>query len=131
MSDLKFIVTAVPARANFLDYLHRHIPDLIVVWDQGQGAMETFRRSWRLLPECPTVRLQDDVVLTVDFVAKCRMAISEHPNVPINFFSRSKYDSSRGSRWKPGGSWMMNQCYYLPPNSTRRVLSINRSRFPA
>ena len=96
---------AVPARAANVEYLKAHIPGLEVVWERGQGAMDTFLRANVAGFGGPSVRLEDDVCLTEDFRAKVETAIALHPFHVIQFFSRSKYDISIGSRYKSGGVW--------------------------
>lgn len=108
------VVTAVPARRPFVDYLAAHIPSLEIVWDRGLGAMDTFRRAWALYGDVPHLKLQDDVILCRGFIEKVEATINTYSQSPIQLFSRRKDDLSIGSRWLPGYSWMMNQAHYLP-----------------
>ena len=121
MTESVFILTAIKERAANVAYLQRHIPDLIVVWDERRDAMDTFRRAWKVCQDKPTIRLQDDIVLTKDFARKALAAVAGHGDGPIQFFSRSSKDAEEGSRYKSGGTWMMNQCYYLPPGDAARL----------
>ena len=121
MTDVTFILTAVKDRMPNVEYLQKHIPGLIIVWDEHRNAMETFRRAWRQYQDVPTIRIQDDIILCKDFVAKAKAVVAERPNDFIQFFSRSAKDEELGSRYKSGGSWMMNQCYYLPAGSAARL----------
>lgn len=105
---------AVPKRANFVDYLKTHIPHLEVVWDTTNNAMDTFLTACRYTGNDPVIRLEDDICLTKNFLQKAEAAIQERPNEVIKFFSRSKDDLEIGSRYKAGGSYIMNQCVYLP-----------------
>ena len=118
---IQFILTAVKDRMPNVEYLQKHIPNLVVVWDEQRNAMETFRRAWKQYQDIPTIRIQDDIILCKDFVAKATAVVNERPNDFIQFFSRSGKDELLGSRYKAGGTWMMNQCYYLPPNSATRL----------
>lgn len=121
MNDITFILTAVKDRMPNVIYLQKHIPNLVVVWDEHRNAMETFRRAWRQYQDVPTIRIQDDIILCKNFVNKAKAIVAERPNDFIQFFSRSAKDEELGSRYKSGGSWMMNQCYYLPANSAARL----------
>ena len=121
MNDITFILTAVKDRMANVIYLQKHIPNLVIVWDEQRNAMETFRRAWRQYQDVPTIRIQDDIILCKDFVNKAKAIVAERPTDFIQFFSRSAKDEKLGSRYKSGGSWMMNQCYYLPPNSATRL----------
>lgn len=121
MSELVFVLTAMKERQANVDYLCKHIPNLQIVWDEQRNAMETFRRAWRQYQDVPTIRIQDDIVLCKNFVDKVKAVVAERPNDFIQFFSRSSKDAELGSRYKAGGTWMMNQCYYLPAGSAQRL----------
>lgn len=111
---MHIVITAVPAREPFVTYLRQHLPEAVVVWDRGQGAMETFRRAWETYPTEPQIKLQDDILLCKDFLKEALEVIITRRNFPIQFFSRRKDDEALGSRWLPGYKWMMNQAHYLP-----------------
>lgn len=110
----RVLVSAIPDRASFVAYLKRHIPHLEVTWDTTRNAMDTFLVTMRNAGNDPIIHLEDDILLTKDFVAKIEKAISERPNEVIQFFSRSNADITEGSRYRSGGSFLMNQCKYLP-----------------
>ena len=116
-----FVVTAVESRRPFIEYLRHHIPNLNVVWDQNQDPMETFMRAWGSHPENPTIFLQDDIILTKDFLIKVHEVISKHPEDVIQFFSMRKADIEIGTRWESGSSYIANLCYYLPKNVSGEV----------
>jgi hypothetical protein len=116
-----FIVTAVESRREYVEYMQKHIPNLIVVWDEKNDAMDTFMRAWGQYPDRASVRLQDDLCLTKNFVEKVMFYIKQYPNDVIKFFSRSKYDITKGTRWRLGSKWMMNQCYYLPKGTSGKI----------
>ena len=111
---MRYIVTAMGERSDNVAYLERHIPNLEVVWDQKHDAMDTFLRACQAGFGSDVVRLEDDICLTVGFIDKIEDAIRAHSDDVIQFFSRSKYDPSIGSRYRGGGTWLMNQCHYLP-----------------
>jgi len=108
------MVTAHPARQEFVSYLKEQIPDLIVVMDQDSNAMHTYLRALEMTGQNPCVILEDDVELTGNFCAKLDAAISERPDRVIQFFSMRKADIEIGSRWDTGSRFMMNQCTYFP-----------------
>jgi hypothetical protein len=112
--SIKYILTAVPARMKVVEYLQKHIPDLIVVLDEEYNPWKNWRKAWDLYQDQPSVRLQDDILLTKNFVKKIESAIAERPDEIINFFSMRKADHEIGSRHCAGATWLMNQCHYLP-----------------
>ena len=119
---MRYIVTAIEARANNVKYLKTHIPNLEVVWDEKRDAMDTFLRACVASYGSSVVRLEDDVCLTVDFTTKAEAVIAKYPLHVIQFFSRSKYDLTVGTRFKNGGTFSMNQCYYLPEGTSEHLV---------
>lgn len=119
---MKFIVTAVEARRPFVEYYQRHIPGLIIVWDQGKGAWDTWKRAWATEYTEPSIRLQDDCCLTKNFVEKVTAAAAARPDEPIQFFVRAKAGRQPQSQYCPGRSWLWNQCHYLPAGIPGRLL---------
>tara|TARA_R110002020_G_scaffold453111_2_gene667789 strand:+ start:2328 stop:2909 length:582 start_codon:yes stop_codon:yes gene_type:complete len=111
---MRYIVTAIAERSENVEYLKTHIPNLEVVWDTKQDAMDTFLRGCQAGFGSAVVRLEDDILLTKNFTEKAEKFISLSPSHVIQFFSRSKDDLTKGTRLKPGGTFSMNQCYYLP-----------------
>jgi len=110
----RVVVSAIPQRKPFVEYLQSHIPDLEIVWDTTQNAMDTFLTACRSTESDPVIRLEDDICLTRNWREKIEAEILNRPNEVIKFFSRSKEDIVIGSRYKAGGSYIMNQCVYLP-----------------
>lgn len=117
----------VPQREQNLEYLSRHIPNLEVVWDQTRNAMDTFLLACSEAGDDPVVRLEDDIVLTKDFVAKVTEVVEQHPETLIQFFSMRKADLTVGSRWENGASYLMNQCAYYPAGMSRRLIDFYHS----
>lgn len=74
--------------------------------------------TWRMVLEAarldPVIILEDDVILTPSWREKIEEVIAAHPDDIIQFFSMRKADLTVGSRYEPGRTFMMNQCYYLP-----------------
>lgn len=93
------------------------------------SAFHTFLEALRSVrPGRPSLHLEDDVILTTDFGKKIRQAIAEHPDVVIQFFSLRKKDLTIGSRWESGRTFMMAQCFYLPPGMAGRLLEYAAER---
>ena len=119
---MRYIVTAMRERFDNVAYLERHIPNLEGVWDEKRDAMDTFLRACVASYGSSVVRLEDDVCLTVDFTAKAEAVIARYPLHVIQFFSRSKYDLTIGTRFKHGGTFSMNQCYYMPEGISEHLV---------
>ena len=124
---MKYIVTAIESRAENVEYLKAHIPNLEVVWDVRRDAMDTFLRGCKAGYGASVVRLEDDICLTKNFTAKAEAVIGCDPLQVIQFFSRSKYDLTLGSRFKNGGTFSMNQCYYLPEGISEHLVEFYNS----
>lgn len=111
---MDYIVTAVKERMPFILYLEKHIPNLQIVWDKKRDPMDTFMRAWGEHPDNASLRFQDDIILTKNFLNKAHNVIEKYPNDVIQFFSMRKADKEVGSRWESGGNWIGNLCHYLP-----------------
>ena len=118
---MKFVVMAIEGRRPIVEYLQHHIPDLCVVWDRQQGAMDTFLRHLDAAGSEPVIRMEDDIILTKNFVPTITAAVAEQPNDVIQFFTRHKENASQGSRWMPGSTYLWNQCSYLPAGMAQAI----------
>jgi len=117
---MKWIVKAVPERADCVEYLQRHIPKLRVCWDEKRCAIDTFKRSLEMAGDDRCVHLEDDIWLTTDFTKKAIKEINTRPDAVIQFFSMRKKDLEIGSRWD--NNFLMNQCVYFPRGHSRLML---------
>ena len=84
--------------------------------------MAQFRTALDMAGDDPVLMLEDDILLCPDFERRAEAAIREHPGHMIQFFSRSRKDPEAGSRWRPGSTFSMNQCHYLPAGEARALL---------
>lgn len=110
----QIIVRAVRERAEMVEYLQRHIPDLRVVWDERRDGFDTLDRALELAGELPAVHIEEDILLTEGFREKLEAEIAERPETPIQFFSMRGADLRIGSRYDRGRNYLMFQCTYLP-----------------
>lgn len=119
---MRYLVMAVPERRHWVRELEQQIPQLEVVEDYSRDATDTFLFMLLQTGDGPAVHLEDDALLTSDFMAKAEAAIEEHSTEVINFFSRSKDDFAIGSRWCSGGSFARTVCWYTPKGYARAIL---------
>jgi hypothetical protein len=117
---MRFIVRAVPERTEYIEYLKLHLPQAEWCYDQKRNAMDTFLRAMQMAGDEPCVHMEEDILLTDDFVAKINSAIQKRPDEVIQFFSMRQADLDIGSRYDR--SFIMNQCFYLPATCSRQVL---------
>lgn len=111
-----FVVRTCAGREHYQRYMSAALPQAEICFDDtGLGAMGCFLKACRMHPRLGVVHLEDDVILTRDFVRKCSEAVAARPFTPIQFFSMRKKDLTVGSRMEPGRTFMMNQCHYFPP----------------
>ena len=94
-----------------------------IVWDTEHHAFETWKLVLAYAGQSPVVILEDDVTLTDNWAQKVQAAIDAHPDVVIQFFSMRGDDLTVGSRWEPGRTFLMNQCYYLPAGAAAALLA--------
>lgn len=110
-------IRAVPAREACVRYLQARLPDATVIWDDnpGHGAFGTFNAALRAAGDRPSLHLEDDITLCRNFTTRVEQALSGHRNEVVQFFSmKAKGDLAVGSRYLPGRTFMMTQCFYLP-----------------
>jgi hypothetical protein len=96
-----------------------------IVWDQHHNSLDTWQSLLAVAGGDPVVVLEDDVRLTDGWASKVEAVIAEHPDDVIQFFSNRKADVTRGSRWEPGRSFLMNQCHYLPAGVAAELLEFS------
>ncbi|MDE2096211.1 MAG: hypothetical protein KGL39_03130 [Patescibacteria group bacterium] len=129
----RIIIKSVPQRAEYAAYLRRLLP--AAEWCQCDGlevggvkpAMRTFLRALHMAGDSAAVHLEDDVVLTRDFVGKLEVVVKQRFWSVIQFFSMRKLDVTVGSRWD--SDYMMNQCFYLPPGYSLALMDFH-ARWP-
>ena len=123
---MRFIVRTCPPRAEYLEYLQERIPNLEVVLDSimdpSKRGFDAFLDSLKLAGEDGVVHLEDDILLTENFIEKICKVIEEQQYVLIQFFSMRKKDLEVGSRFEPGRTFMMTQCVYYPEGMSAEVL---------
>ena len=122
----KIIIRGVRGkRQEFVEYLNRHIPDAVWVWDEKFDAYDTFLRGLDEAGDEAAVHMEEDTILTVNFRQKLEAEIAKRPDNSINFFSLREKDISIGSRWDK--KFGMNQCHYLPAGHSRLLAEYGRN----
>lgn len=110
---MRIIIQAMKeGREDYNEYLAKHLPQAEWCFDTEKSAWSTFISSLEMAGNDPCVHLEDDIILTKDFIPKLEAAIAEHPYDIIQFFSMRKADIDVGSRWDR--KFAMNQCTYFP-----------------
>jgi hypothetical protein len=126
---MRYIVRAMREREPFLDPIRAELPALEVVWDRSHNAMETWLAAMDHAGNGAAVHLEDDILPTRGLLTKMATAVVAHPDHVIQFFSLRRSDRTLGSRWMAGGTFMMTQCFYLPPGYSAE-LSAYYPRWP-
>ncbi len=97
-----------------MDYLRRKLPGMEEVPDQDRDAYTNYVRTLERQGSDPAIHIEDDIILTREFVRKVHTVIGQHQDRVIQFFSIRKSDLAKGSRFDR--AYMMNQCHYIPAN---------------
>lgn len=118
---MRYIIRAMTARQNCIDYLKKHLPEAEYLIDSGTSR-ESFQKALALAGTDAVVQMEEDIWLTQNFKEKIESVIKEHPNEVIQFFSMRQADIDIGSRYEPGRTFMMNQCFYLPAGYSKEIL---------
>lgn len=121
--DYQIVLRTCNGREDFRDYLVKSIPGLEVIQDKDNNAMNTFLEALHFVKNGAAVHIEDDIILTENFVLKLDKCIQKRSHNVIQFFSMRKADIEVGSRWDYGGKFMMNQCFYLPPGYSRMIFN--------
>lgn len=119
--DYQIVLRTCNGRESFRDYLIAEIPGLIVIQDTDKNAMTTFLDALHCVGNGAAVHIEDDIVLTKNFTYKLDKVIQSLPYSVIQFFSMRKADIEVGGRWEYGRTFMMNQCFYLPPDYSKMI----------
>lgn len=120
-NEVKFVLRTCNGREQWRDELISQIQGLIVVQDKTSNAMQTFLEAMNIVGDCAAIHLEDDIILTSQFLPKIAATIQRIPNTVIQFFSMRSADLTIGSRYEPGRTFMMNQCFYLPIGYSRMI----------
>lgn len=115
------LIRAMKERSEYVDYLRERLPEAKFVFDEKKDAMETFLRSLREAGDKPCINMEEDIILTANFLEKVEKVINERPDEVIQFFSMRKDDLTIGSRYDYGRNFMMNQCFYLPAGYSKLI----------
>lgn len=116
----RMIIRAVRDRTNYIDYLKEKLPNAEWCFDEKRNAMDTFLKALRMANNEATIHMEEDIILTDNFVAKIEAEIAKNPDKVIQFFSMRKADLVIGSRWD--GNFIMAQCFYLPAGYTQEII---------
>jgi hypothetical protein len=124
---VKIIIRGVPDRQEYIDYLNRVLPE--AVWcmdtrfytepDSKIRHMKNFIDALMMGADTPCVHMEEDIIITKDFINKLNNVITQRPNELIQFFSMRGDDIKKGSRYD--NNYIMNQCFYLPAGYGRHI----------
>ena len=123
----KIIIRAIKDRSEEIAYLKDKLPEAEWCFDTTRNAMDTFKAAMAMAGEEPVVHMEEDILLTSNFVDKIESVIREHPYEVIQFFSMRKKDIEIGSRYENGSTFMMNQCFYLPAGVSGAILEYSKT----
>lgn len=121
---MRVIVTAMPW-SPYLTYLRGRIPPLEVVMDSTLNAFDTFQASLSQQGIDPAIKLEDDALLTRNFLSKAEAVIANGPSVVMQFFSMRKADLVLGSRLDR--KYSSNVGMYLPAGYALPLLDYSRA----
>ena len=120
---MRIIVRTTPdqTRHECVAYLHERLPDLELCVDRNYGRVDMpgYRKSalnmvaaMRMAENDAALHLEDDIILTVDFLRKVQAALVGHEGEVVQFFSMRRADHTIGSRYD--SDFLMAQCFYTP-----------------
>ena len=128
---MKVIVRMVESRRFLVEQnLKPFIPNLEICLETAKeyhsnNAYWTFQRALEMVGDEDCLHLEDDIILTSDFMNKVNKVIKENPNKVIQFFSMRKADLEIGSRMESGRTFMCALCFYLPKGMSKDLRRYN------
>lgn len=128
---MKVIVRMVEDRRVLVEKnIMPYIPNLEICLETAKeyhsnNAYWTFQRALEQAGDESCLHLEDDIILTSNFLEKVNKVISERPNQVIQFFSMRKADLEVGSRLESGRTFMCALCFYLPKGMSKEVKDYN------
>ena len=122
---MRVIIRGMEDRRPFIDYLQANLPEAEWCYDEIRDGMDTFIRAMRKAGDEPCIHMEDDTILSKDFLKNAMKVIRQKPFNVINFFSMRKDDVEIGSRWNRQFSACV--CFYLPPTYSRLIADYRQS----
>jgi hypothetical protein len=109
---MKYIIQNVPERdiSILLDQLN----NVSVYVDTNKKPLESFIRTLRLAGDDNALYMEDDIILSKDFINDTNNFISLNSDNVINFWTLKK--SIKKTTLMPPSSFMSNLCVYFPNN---------------
>ena len=123
---MKYIMRTCAGREDYCEYMQSHIPSLIVLKDEKKDPMGNFMRALEAAGDQAALHLEDDAILTENFVDKVEAVISKNPKRVVQFFSMRKDDVEVGTRIDKGKNFIAALCFYLPAKMSKGL----RAYFP-
>lgn len=117
------VVQAVGRRAPMVEYLEHHLPITRICWDDHNDPMGTFFQSLTCHDE-GHFHFEDDVTLTDNFTEQAIRYIGDGSR-PVQFFSRVKDDLTKGTRLRPGASFMYAMAVYIPAGIGQQIVNFH------
>jgi len=115
----RIIIRTVQERGEYREYLSRHLPLAEFCFDTTRNAFDTFEAALRMAGDDAVIHMEDDAILTRDFLSKIEGYIKGRPDKVLQFYSMRPTDIVKGSRWE--STFSCNVCFYLPAGYSRRL----------
>ena len=120
---MKYIMRTCPNREEFSNYLNNKIPNLITCFDKDKDPVGNMKKAFKIAGNEEAIHLEDDAILTDNFIEKSNAIIKLYPEMLIQFFSMRKADLEKGSRIESGGNFTATVCFYTPPLMSQKLLN--------
>lgn len=123
---MQVVIRAVPERIYIVKEIKNNIPEAIPIFDKYRDAMETSLRALAEVGDSATIQMEDDVVLTSNFLDKANAIIKtvkeNYGDILIQFFSMREADIEIGSRLEAGRGFSSTCCTYYPKGMAKDIL---------
>lgn len=119
---MRYIIRGMSERKDCISYLKQYLPNAEYLIDIPGNAMCGFLEAMWCAGNDAVVHMEEDIYLTKNFKVMAENIIDGHEDEVIQFFSMRQADIDKGSRYEPGRTFMMNQCFYLPTGYSKAIL---------
>lgn len=116
------IRTVLPERKHYYDELNKEIGENVEwCFDDDKNAMNTFLKSMKMAGDDCCIHMEDDIILTTNFIERINSIINKNKNNVIQFYSMRKNDIILGTRFERGSTFSSNLCFYLPKEYSKMI----------
>lgn len=115
---MKYLIQNVPQRD--VSILKDQLPNAIVYLDTKKQPLKSFIKTLELAKKDDSIYMEDDIILSKDFIKDTNRFIKPNSHYVINFWTLKK--SVNQTTLMAPSSFMSNLCVYIPNKHIRGII---------